>query len=166
MKTIRLIACALVAFCSMAQAQQTIYRCGNEYTNDGFDAKARGCRPVGGGNLTVVPSLVAAPPASTASPARSASATSQKVDTNEQRARDADAKTIIEAELRKTEQRRDQLRQEYNNGQPEKMAAEVKNYQKYLDRVTQMRDQLTRLDNDIAALRRELGRTAGNKPAL
>jgi hypothetical protein len=160
MKTIRLIALTLVAFCSVAQAQQTIYRCGNEYTNDGFDAKARGCKPVGGGNLTVVPSLVTAAPASNPPPPKPGPSTNQKIDTNEQRARDADAKSILESELRKTEQRRDQLKQEFNAGQPEKMSAEAKNHQKYLDRVTQMREQLSRLDNDIVALRRELGRAA------
>ncbi|MEY2953705.1 MAG: hypothetical protein RLZZ401_1792, partial [Pseudomonadota bacterium] len=29
-----------------AQAQDSIYRCGNEYTNNAIDAKARGCKLV------------------------------------------------------------------------------------------------------------------------
>lgn len=157
-----MIALALLATCTFAQAQQPIYRCGNEYTNDGFDAKNRGCKLVAGGNLTVVPSLVVRP--SVASPANQtktvASLSNQKVDSNEQRSRDADAQRVLEAELRKTEQKRDQLKQEFNNGQPEKMAAEVKNYQKYLDRVADMRNQITRLETDIASLRRELGRAS------
>jgi hypothetical protein len=171
MKTHHLFACALVALCSVVQAQQTIYRCGNEYTNDGFDAKARGCRTISGGNITVVPSVAPAVPtapgssASTPSAPKSTTSSIQRVDSSEQRARDADAKAILESELRKAEQRREQLKQEFNNGQPEKSSSEVKNYQKYLERVTQMRDQMTRIDNDIGALRRELGR-AGGKPTL
>ena len=99
MKIQHLFACTLVALCSGVSAQQTIYRCGNEYTNDGFDAKARGCKPIGGGNLTVVPTLTTlppAPPAGNSSAPKGAASSAQKVDTSEQRARDADAKAILE----------------------------------------------------------------------
>lgn len=39
-----------------AQAQDAIYRCGNEYTNTKPDAKARGCKLIDAGNVTVVQS--------------------------------------------------------------------------------------------------------------
>ena len=35
-----------------AQAQDRIYRCGNEYTNDASKARQRGCTLVEGGNVT------------------------------------------------------------------------------------------------------------------
>ena len=39
---------------SPAWAQDRIYRCGNEYTNNASVAKERGCKLVEGGNVTVV----------------------------------------------------------------------------------------------------------------
>ena len=35
------------------QAQEPIYRCGNEYTNTKPDARAKGCKLMEGGNVTV-----------------------------------------------------------------------------------------------------------------
>ena len=43
-------------------AQDAIYRCGNEYTNNATEAKSRGCKLVQGGNVTVI----AAPPKTSA----------------------------------------------------------------------------------------------------
>ena len=37
-----------------ASAQDRIYRCGNEYTNNAQQARERGCKLVEGGNVTVV----------------------------------------------------------------------------------------------------------------
>jgi hypothetical protein len=37
-----------------AWAQDRIYRCGNEYTNNATQAKERGCKLVEGGNVTVI----------------------------------------------------------------------------------------------------------------
>lgn len=37
-----------------AFAQDRIYRCGNEYTNNATQAKERGCKLVEGGNVTVI----------------------------------------------------------------------------------------------------------------
>lgn len=140
-------------------AQDTIYRCGNEYTNDVSDAKAKGCKVVVGGNVTVIQA-----PKAAVNPTRSNTSINvgvQRVESFEQRQRDADAKAILEAELRKGEQRLEQLRREYNDGQPEKMATETKNYQKYLDRVTDLRTQIVRAENDIASVKRELARLNG-----
>ena len=89
-----------------AWAQDRIFRCGNEYTNNATQAKERGCKLVEGGNVTVVQgarpkaSGAAAPSGTTASPAGA-----PRVDNNDQRARDADARAILESELRKAEAR-------------------------------------------------------------
>jgi hypothetical protein len=144
-------------------AQDTIYRCGNEYTNDVTDAKAKGCKVVIGGNVTVIQAPKAAPVATPRSnPGINVGLA--RVESFEQRQRDADARTILEAELRKNEQKLEQLRREYNDGQPEKLAPETKNYQKYLDRVTEMRNQITRVENDVASVKRELARLSGKTP--
>ncbi|MDP2064572.1 MAG: hypothetical protein Q8K38_01190 [Burkholderiaceae bacterium] len=135
-------------------AQERIFRCGNEYTNNAVEAKARGCKPLEGGNITVIQGTKPAPPG----PARQASGAVGRVDSVEQRNRDADARAILEAELKKAEARQAELRKEYNNGEPDKLGPETRNYQKYLDRVAAMKAELDRTESDIAGIRRELGR--------
>jgi hypothetical protein len=78
-----------------------------------------------------------------------------------QRARDSDARGILESELRKAEARQAELLREYNNGEPEKRGDEARNYQKYLDRVTELKAGIARNDSDIAGIKRELGRMGG-----
>ena len=147
---------------SQSFAQDTIYRCGNEYTNDVSDAKAKGCKVVIGGNVTVIQAPKPAATANRVNPGINVGV--QRVESFEQRQRDADAKAILDAELRKGEQRLEQLRREYNDGQPEKMGSETKNYQKYLDRVSDLRNQVTRAENDVASVKRELARLSGKTP--
>jgi len=142
-------------------AQTRIFRCGNEYTNNASEAQARGCKVVEGGNVTVVEGTrIATTPAA---PVRVANApqASQRVDNTEQRARDNDARAILESELKKAEARRAARLKEYNNGEPEKQGPEARNHQKYLDRVAELKANIARNDSDIAGIRRELGR-AGN----
>lgn len=47
------------ALCAPAQAQQSppmrVWRCGNVYTNSAVEAEAKGCVPLEGGNIRVVP---------------------------------------------------------------------------------------------------------------
>ncbi|MDP3519070.1 MAG: hypothetical protein Q8S02_00445 [Hydrogenophaga sp.] len=155
---------ALGALSQTAAAQDRIYRCGNEYTNDPGDAKARGCRLVEGGNVTVIQGLKPAPaagtPARTSPPATSSGARNdnERVDANAQRARDADARAILEAELRKAESRLSGLKQEYNNGEPEKRGPEFRNHQMYLDRVSELKAGVTRAQSDVDGIKRELAR--------
>jgi hypothetical protein len=149
----------------MGWAQERIYRCGNEYTNNPGDAKARGCRLVEGGQVTVVEGLkspAAKPkPAAPGGPTAAARNDAERVASPEQRARDNDARAILESELRKTEARLAGLRTEYNNGEPEKRGPEFRNHQLYLDRVEEMKAAIVRAESDVAGLRRELGRLGG-----
>ena len=78
-----------------------------------------------------------------------------RVDPVAQRARDSDARRILEGELRAEEEKLAAMQKEFNNGQPERQGDE-KNFQKYLDRVAEMRAAIARKQIDIAALRREL----------
>jgi molecular chaperone GrpE (heat shock protein) len=81
----------------------------------------------------------------------------------EQKKKDADARWILETELKKLEARQTDLKTEYNQGAPEKQGAESRNHQKYLDRIAQLKDSLSRNAEDIAGLRRELERLSVNR---
>ncbi|MEN9780788.1 MAG: hypothetical protein ACO258_12540 [Burkholderiaceae bacterium] len=155
------LAAALLALAAPSQAQSTrIYRCGNEYTNNPQDAQLRGCKPIDGGNVTIIEAPRPAPQAAprTGSAAATSPAGSPRVESAEQRARDAEARTILEAELRKAEVRLTELQKEYNNGEPEKVGPEFRNHQKYLDRVAELKAAISRTESDIAGIRREIAR--------
>ncbi len=137
-----------------ASAQDKIYRCGNEYTNNVSDAKARGCKLVEGGNVTV---LQATKPA--AAPAATSPANAPKVSDADQKARDSDRRAILQDELRKAEGKLAELRKEYNGGAPQKSALELRNTQVYQDRVTELKANMDRAQADVDGIRRELERT-------
>lgn len=152
----------LAAFLSASSyADGPIYRCGNEYTNTVTDAQKSQCKLIEGGNLTVIQGF--RPPA--AAPVRVAAAAQSgaRVDSAEQKARDSDARLILEAELKKAEARQAELSSEYNKGEPEKRGDEARNYQKYLERVAELKASLSRNESDIAGIRRELGRVPAAK---
>jgi hypothetical protein len=134
-----------------------VYRCGNEYTNsirDAREAQSRGCKLVEGGNVTVIEGP---PPAKAAAPVRAPSA-APRFDESLQRTRDTEARMILESELKKAESRQAELLKEYNNGEPEKVGIESRNYQRYLDRVAEMKAAIARNDSDIAGIKREIAR--------
>ena len=137
-----------------ASAQDKIYRCGNEYTNNVSDAKARGCKLVEGGNVTV---LQASKPA--AAPAATSPANAPKVSDADQKARDSDRRAILQDELRKAEGKLAELRKEYSGGTPQKSALELRNTQVYQDRVTELKANVDRAQADVDGIRRELERT-------
>lgn len=137
-----------------ASAQDRIYRCGNEYTNNPNVAKERNCKLVEGGNVTVVPGSRVAPAGA------ASSSGAPRVDNNEQRARDADARAILDSELRKAEARHAELVKEYNNGEPERDALGLRNPQRHMERTAELKASIARSESDIAGIRRELGRIA------
>ncbi|PTT18280.1 hypothetical protein DBR12_15535 [Acidovorax sp. HMWF029] len=158
--TLLLIASAPFA----AWAQDRIYRCGNEYTNNATQAKERGCRLVEGGNVTVVqgtrPASGAAPAPSSSSGGGAATSPSSapKVSNNDQKARDSDARAILESELRKAETRHADLVKEYNNGAPERNALDLRNPQRYVERTAELKASVARSESDIAGIKREIAR--------
>lgn len=157
---------SVCALCFSAQGQERIYRCGNQYTNTVSEAQAKGCKLVEGGNVTVVqgtrPTKAGPPVANSGSTPASGSA---RVDAAEQKSRDSDARLILQSELAKTEARQAELIKEYNNGEPEKRGDEVRNHQKYLDRVAELKASLARNQSDMDGIRRELGRVPANTSA-
>ena len=160
MKYALLIPLAAVVFAANSNAQSTIYRCGNTYTNNTAEAKAKGCKLMDGGNITVVegtrvngnsPVKVATAPQASGG---------QRIDAGDQKQRDSDARDILEAELKKAETRHAELVKEYNNGDPEKLGPEHRNHQKYIDRIAELKASIARTETDIVGIRRELSRVA------
>ncbi len=140
-------------------SQDRIYRCGNEYTNTVPESQAKNCKLISGGNVTVVQ-------ANKPNANRVAAATQpgQRVDAGDQRAKDSDSRLILESELKKAEARRAELLKEYNNGEPDKLGPETRNNQKYIDRVAELKANISRSDSDIEGIRRELNRVPGAAP--
>lgn len=157
----------LLMLADVPAGAQQIYRCVSaagvsEYINNAKEAQSRACKPMTGGNVTVVQGTAVAgsPPPKT--PVRNASgstsAPSRLEGGGDQRARDSDSRVILEAELKKAEARLAELQREYNNGEPEKQGIESRNYQRYLDRVAEMKDSIARQQSDIAGIKREVAR--------
>jgi len=141
---------------ALAAEGAVMYRCpGNDYNNTltAKEAKDRGCKTIEGAPITIIQGTKPRP-ATAGSPASAGPATS-RIDPAEQRARDTDAKRILEAELKREEERLATMKAEYNNGEPERLGNE-KNFQKYMDRVGDMKAAIVRKESDIAAIRREL----------
>ena len=172
-----LFASGLLLTSEPAQAQQAVYRCGQEYTNAPREPAL--CEPLAPQAITVingtrpVPQLqpqatralpkrsapaepVATAPAAAAQP-RTPAVPSSLRDV-QQGERDAQARTILMQELDKARAQLAQLVHSYNLGEPEKWASETRNHQKYLDRVAEMKAAIERTERDIDSLQRELAR--------
>lgn len=171
------VAIATVVLASSANAQ--IYRCetGNgvvEYSNTPASGKDKACKAVDLPTVTTIPA-----PKTPAAKGRNegrnegrndgrtgggsadgASAKAPdgfpKVDPSTQRSRDADRKRIIAEELKKEELKMAEIKKEYNGGEPERQGDE-RNYQKYLDRVQRLKDDIARTEVNIDSLKKELG---------
>jgi len=148
-----LLACgAAPALGADAADSSVMYRCpGNDYKNtiSAKEAEKLGCKRIEGAPVTVI--QMTKPRPSTATAASGGA----RVDPVAQRARDTDARRILEGELRAEEEKLAVMQKEFNNGQPERQGDE-KNFQKYLDRVSDMRAAIARKQTDIAALQREI----------
>jgi hypothetical protein len=119
-------------------------------------AHAKGCRTIAGAPTTIV--LSVKPRARAPAPANAAARPSEsRVSVNEQRARDSDARRILESELRRAQDQLADMKKDYNNGEPERQGDE-RNYQKYLDRVAEMKAGIARKEADVAAIQRELAK--------
>jgi hypothetical protein len=157
---------ALPAFFSSPVLAQ-VYRCNAtaggvpEYINNAKDAQTRGCKIMEGGNVTIVQGT-AVPKApvrvATAGTSSSNSGSRTTDGSPEQKVRDSDSRSILEAELKKAEAKLAEQQKEFNNGEPEKQGIEGRNYQRYLDRVAELKDGIARNQSDIAGLKREISR--------
>jgi hypothetical protein len=153
---------------AQAQASSAVYKCPGPpvlYTDQlsAREARERGCRLVEGTPITVIQSRppASAPRAASAESAPAAPVAARppeaRVDPAAQRARDSDARRILQNELRREEERLAELKREYNNGEPERRGDE-RNYQKYLDRVADLKSSIARKESDVAAIKREIAK--------
>lgn len=151
----------LSAVAGSAYSQSDVYMCvgengGKEYKNTGV---TKGCKKVDVPNLTLIP----APPKRIA-PVQTASLKSSsspadfpKIDPGTQKARDNDRRQILLDELKSEQDKLAALNKDYNNGEPERQGDE-RNYAKYQERVTAMKEDINRTEKNIEALQRELKR--------
>jgi len=147
----------------LAHAQGQIFRCPGtpvEYINDPQQARTRGCSPMEGGNITIIQGTTprAAPAPAAARPAAATRNGGDRVDPATQRARESDARAILENELRQAQERLAQARRDYADGQPEKQGIEGRNHQRYLDRVAELKSAVNRAEADVNGIQRELER--------
>jgi hypothetical protein len=163
--TVMFLALASASGGAFAQSEsgKPVYRCPGTpvlYTDSlsAKEAKEKGCTTLEGAPITVIASpRRSAAPSTGAAPATASPRPDARVDPNDQRMRDNDARRILELELRREEEALAALKKEYNNGEPERRGDE-RNYQKYLDRVAELKASLARKESDVAALKRELGK--------
>ena len=150
--TMRLLLVVLSAFLPLAHAwAQGVYVCTQangvrEYRNTG---DVRGCRKLDTESLSSIPA-----PSSVIQ--AKADPTFPKVDNQTQKRRDLDRLQILNDEIRAEENKLSELKKEYQNGEPERLGSE-RNYAKYQERVAAMKDEISRTEKNIEALRREIG---------
>jgi len=139
------------------QAQQSVYRCGQEYTNAPRDksqcqllqAQAvtviEGTRPNMGGTGTV--------------PAEGRTHIEpSKAETPTQKDRDVQARTIVATELEKTQQQHAQMMQEYKQGATVQWSSESREQAKHKERMAVLKAAIERAERDMESLQRELAR--------
>ena len=146
----------LAAAPAFAAEPNVTYKCpGRIYSNTmtAKEAKEKGCTVLEG-SVTVIQGTK---PRVAANTTAASSPPGSKIDPADQRARDSDARRILESELKREEDRLAALTTEYNNGEPERRGDE-KNFQKYQERTADLKAQIERKTSDIAAIKRELAK--------
>lgn len=145
----------LAAAAGAVHAQTEVYLCTDdsgrkEYKNTGA---TKGCKRIDLPSLTMVPA-----PKRSGGQSMASSSPSEfpKIDGNTQKARDSDRKQILLDEMRNEEQKLNGLKKEFNNGEPERRGDE-RNYAKYQERVAIMKEDISRSEKNIEALKREIG---------
>jgi len=151
---------------ALAQGGSVVYRCPGPpvlYTDalSAKEAQEKGCHTIEGTPITVVQSPRPRPAASTShgndAAASSARGGEGRVDPAQQRSRDGERRRVLETELRESEERLAALQRDYAGGTPERRGDE-RNYQRYLDRVAELKASITRQESDIQALKREISK--------
>ena len=154
--TALLILAAGVAHAQSAQSE--VYVCVNEngtreYKNTGM---TKGCKRVDLPGVAMIAAPYRKPVAQTAAvkPA-SSPGDFPRIDSGTQKVRDNDRMQILSDELKAEEKKLAALRQEFNNGEPERRGDE-RNYAKYQDRVASMKEGIARSEKNVEALKREI----------
>lgn len=153
----------LAAATGFAHAENEIYKCvgpngGVEYKNNG---PTKNCKKLELQGISVIP---APAPVKRQAGVQTASLKSSsspadfpRIDGGTQKARDNDRRQILLDELKGEQDKLAALKKDYNNGEPERHGDE-RNFSKYQERVTAMKDDISRTEKNIEALQRELKR--------
>ena len=147
-----------IACANLAHAQSEIFLCddgkgGKTYQNTGA---SKGCKKVDLPGITTIPGSPRRSATTTASRPTSSPADFPRVDSAQQKTRDNDRRQILLDEMKTEELKLSDIKKEYNNGEPERRGDE-KNYAKYQDRVSTLKEDLGRTEKNIDALKREMG---------
>jgi len=148
----------LLALLASAAAHGQIYKCQPPGGSVEFTDINRGsyCKLMDLPGMTVpAPARRSGPAAARASQPVSTPGEFPRVDSAEQKARDADRRGILEDELKTEQQKLADLRREFNGGEPERRGDE-RNYAKYQERVASLRDSISRSEKNVDALKREI----------
>ena len=149
---------ALLALSGAAQAQQIFLCVDAEGRKELTDTrKGKNCKPLDLPGATIPAPASARRGTAPALPAAPAVAPANfpRVDSAEQKARDADRRAILTDELNTENRKLAELRKEFNNGEPERRADE-RNAAKYQERVAGLKDSIARAEQNVEALKREL----------
>nr|WP_229263044.1 DUF4124 domain-containing protein [Duganella dendranthematis] len=148
----------LLALLASAAAHGQIYKCQPPGGSVEFTDINRGsyCKLMDLPGMTVpAPARRSAPAAPRAAQPLATPGEFPRVDSAEQKARDADRRGILEDELKNEQQKLAELRREFNGGEPERRGDE-RNYAKYQERVAALRDSISRSEKNVDALKREI----------
>ncbi|OWY38436.1 DUF4124 domain-containing protein [Xenophilus sp. AP218F] len=148
------LALSLLLLCCAPLQASTIYKYvdanGNvTYTN----VPIRGAQPI---KLNPLSSYPGRKPASSAGKA-SASGDFPSVDADTQKQRDGGRKKLLEQELANEAKALEAAKKALADGKATRLGDEARNYQKYLDRVKKLQDNVTDHQKNVDALRQELG---------
>jgi hypothetical protein len=134
---------------SLAHADSDIYVCtdANGVKSYGNVGDGKGCKKVDLPGLTTF----SAPPKKVAK----SPGDFPKIDDSTQKKRDAERRQILSDELKKEQDKLADLNAQYNNGDPDRIGGE-RNYAKYQERTQNMKDDITRAQQNIDALQHEL----------
>lgn len=162
MKTQLFAFIVIAAAAGYAHAQSEVFLCVNdngtkEYKNTGA---TKGCKKVDLQGINMIPSPASAsnnkPVVQTVASRTTASPPDfPKVDSSTQKARDNDRRQILLDEMKTEAAKLENLKKEFNNGEPERQGNE-RNYAKYQERVASMKEDISRSEKNIEALKREM----------
>lgn len=152
----------IVSAVGYAHAQSDVFLCVNdngskEYKNTGT---TKGCKRVDLQGINMIPAPASAANARPVLQTVAARSTASppdfpKIDTSTQKARDNDRRQILLDEMKAEAGKLSNLQKDFNNGQPERQGNE-RNYAKYQERVASMKEDITRSEKNIEALKREM----------
>jgi hypothetical protein len=149
----------------LAAAQQAVYKCGQEITNEPADPSQ--CQKL----LISSPTQIEGTRVQNGQPAKPMSAgpvsaverqVNSPIATSENLQRNVQARTILEDEWQKLSERYAEMVRNFNGGQPALMSGETLQHPQYKRRTAEMQVQIERMARDMLALNREMARYAPN----